>query len=162
MHDSGWTGRLPDGMAYRRRVPGGFELGVEMPVGDDGMSPCQCPNHSEHQFKVTVTQSGLTADTMHCPYCGRIGQVPEFMPQQMARAQAAVLQAGTQYMQNRMDQLMRNVFGGARSNVRGGGFGLRSHYRPGSPLPTRPLPTVQIEPTREVVPLPVELRWRPS
>jgi hypothetical protein len=82
----GWHSRLPDGVTYNRRVPGGFELGVVMPAGEDGLSPCQCPDHQEHRFKVTIAQSGDTADTMFCLYCGRQAQVPEFMPQQMARA----------------------------------------------------------------------------
>jgi hypothetical protein len=121
-----------------------------MPAGEDGLSPCQCPDHQEHRFKVTIAQSGDTADTMFCPYCGRQAQVPEFMPQQMARARAAVQQAATHLVHREMEKIMRTAFGG-RGRTPRGGSGVAFRYQPARRPLARPLPPVEVEPTRRTM-----------
>jgi hypothetical protein len=120
-----------------------------MPVDEEGMSPCVCPEDAEHHFKFPVLGVDDPEDAvMYCPYCGKQADPRTFLPQQMARARAAMEQTGQQYMQAKVDEMLRKAFG-ARNTSRGSG--ITFEYRRSSPPLVRPLPTFEVEATRRAL-----------
>lgn len=140
-----WERRLPAGVTFNGRTRQGFSIGVSMPVGDDGLSPCVCPADKEHRFKAAVLPGEGDSDTIFCPYCGHSGSVTQFMPAQMARARAAMEQAAAQYMHAELDKMLGNAFG---RFPRSTGSGISFSYTPARPPSPRPIPTFEVEPTR--------------
>jgi hypothetical protein len=141
-----WQSRLPSGVSYGGRTGRGFKLAVSMPVDEEGMSPCLCPDDAEHRFKVVIGthDDELGGDSMYCPYCGKQARADAFLRKQMARARAAMEQAATQYVHAEVDRILRNAFGPNRSRT----SSLSVTYKPASRPRRRPLPTFEVEPTR--------------
>lgn len=145
-----WDSRLPDGLSSGGNVPG-FKLGVEMTTDEQGLSPCQCPDEPSHRFKVAATSTEQVVDsTMWCPYCGKHAPTRDFMPEQMARARAAVAREATRRMERNLDKMMRDM--AAKFSRRAGrSGGITIQYKPAPRRLTRPLPTYEIEPTRRAM-----------
>jgi hypothetical protein len=146
-----WDSRLPDGLSYRGNVPGGFKLGVEMATDEQGLSPCRCPDEPSHRFKVAVTSTEQVVDsTMWCPYCGKQAPTRNFMPEQMARARAAVAREATRRLERDLDKIMRDM--AAKFSRRAGrSGGITIQYTHARRRLTRALPTYEIEPTRRAM-----------
>jgi len=141
-----WDSRLPDGVEFKGRTAEGFRIGVSMPTGEDGLSPCLCPDEPTHRFKVAITPSDAATDsTLWCPYCGLQAPTRTFMPDQMARARAAMEQVAQRYMRDSIDKMMRDAFGKPAPRRTSG---ISVEYRPGPRRSYRPLPTFEVEPTR--------------
>ncbi len=139
-----WDSRLPDGVHDKRTVPDGFEIGVSMPTGEDGLLPCRCPDHPEHRFKAVINFTSKPAsDTMTCPYCGKQAPVDEFIPADVqARLRDAMTQVARRHVEGTLHKILNDTFGPA-SGLSRPGSPLRVEYRPGTPRPFRPL-----QPTR--------------
>jgi hypothetical protein len=145
----GWESRLPDGVVFNGFTSEGFSLGVSMPIGEDGLWPCVCPDDVDHSFKVAITQNDVCeSDMMYCPYCGKHAPTEDFLADQMRRAHAAMEQAATQYMHAEVDKMLRNAFGSHRNRS---GSGVTFSFTPGTPPAPQPLPIVEVEPTRRAM-----------
>jgi hypothetical protein len=122
-----------------------------MPTDEQGLSPCRCPDEPSHRFKVAVTGTEQVVDsTMWCPYCGKQAPTRNFMPEQMARARAAVAREATRRMERDLDKMMRDM--AAKFSRRAGpSDGITIQYKPAPRRLTRPLPTYEIEPTRRAM-----------
>lgn len=156
-----WEQRLPEGVHLESRDRTGFQLGVAMTVGEDGLWPMRCPVHPEdHFFKIEVTQTPSTdedsdpeteSSTLYCAYCGHAAAVWDFAPEQYARMVAAATAAAEQFMASSLDEMLGKAFGRpGRSSSRKSGISIE--FKPGTPPRRRHLlQQGEIEETRRTM-----------
>lgn len=150
-----WEARLPNGVRMQGSDPGGFRLGVSMPVGDDGLWPMRCPLHPiDHIFKIDVAQDDdADPSALHCPYCGhRADDVWAFAPDQQAVMTEAAAAAAEQYVAAAIDDMLGKAFGGLSRSTSGRfGLGVDVTFTPGRPPARRSMPSFEIDETRRTM-----------
>jgi hypothetical protein len=96
---------------------------------------------------VAITPSEQpVSNEMWCPYCGKQAWAHDFMPEQMARAEAAMRQVAERYMVDKFDKMLRDTFG---KHSGGRNSGISFQYRPAPRAPFRRSPPSRSSPPAE-------------